>query len=77
MLDRLLARRRDLPFRVSWRLRRWLADRGADGRIQGVLERPDRRQRFSRTVDVRGWVSAPRDVPVSVEAWIGDAASAG
>jgi len=71
MLDRLLARRRDLPFRVSWRLRRWLADRGADGRIQGVLERPDRRQRFSRTVDVRGWVSAPRDVAVSVDAWIG------
>jgi SAM-dependent methyltransferase len=71
MLDRLLARRRELPFRASWRLRRWLADRGTDPRIQGGLERPDRRQRFSRTVDVRGWVSAPKGVPVAVDVWIG------
>jgi SAM-dependent methyltransferase len=65
-----LVRARDLPFKVSWRLRRWAAARAAAPWITGGIERPDRRQRFSRTVDVRGWVAAPVDRPVTVDVWV-------
>jgi hypothetical protein len=69
----VLSRRfRNLPFRVSWRLRRWAATRSAAPWIAGGLERPDRRQRYSRSVDVRGWVSAPADRPAAVDVWLGD-----
>jgi ubiquinone/menaquinone biosynthesis C-methylase UbiE len=60
----------DLPFRVSWRLRRWAAARSAAPWIAGGIERPDRRQRFSRSVDVRGWVASPADRSVAVDVWL-------
>jgi ubiquinone/menaquinone biosynthesis C-methylase UbiE len=67
-----LGRVQDLPFRVTWRLRRWSAARAAAPWISGALERPDRKQRYSRSVDVRGWVSAPAERPVAVDVWLGD-----
>ena len=65
-------RLQNLPFRLSWRLRRWAATRSAAPWIAGGLERPDRQQRYSRSVDVRGWVSAPADRPVAVDVRLGD-----
>ena len=66
-------RLQNLPFRLSWRLRRWAAIAGhAAPWIAGGLERPDRQQRYSRSVDVRGWVSAPADRPVAVDVRLGD-----
>ena len=67
-----LGRVQDLPFRVTWRLRRWSAARAAAPWMDGGLERPDRKQRYSRSVDVRGWVSAPAGRPVAVDVWLGD-----
>ena len=69
----MLSRRfQNLPFRCSWRVRRWAATRSAAPWIAGGLERPDRQQRFSRSVDVRGWVSAPAGRHVAVDVWLGD-----
>jgi hypothetical protein len=65
-------RLQNLPFRLSWRLRRWAATRSAAPWIAGGLERPDRQQRYSRSVDVRGWVSGPADRPVAVDVRLGD-----
>jgi SAM-dependent methyltransferase len=65
-------RLQNLPVRLSWRLRRWAASRHAAPWIAGGVERPDRVQRYSRSVDVRGWVSAPADRPVTVDVWLGD-----
>jgi len=69
MLRRL--RTPDLAFRLSWRLRRWAAARTAAPWIAGGVERPDRKQRYSRSVDVRGWIAAPPDRPVVVDVWAG------
>ncbi|MEO5822195.1 MAG: class I SAM-dependent methyltransferase [Vicinamibacteraceae bacterium] len=66
-----LARAHDLPFRVSWRLRRWAAARAAAPSIAGGLERPDRKQRYSRSVDVRGWVSVPEGRRAAVDVLVG------
>ena len=52
-------RLKNLPFRLSWRLRTWQAHRKSVDWIQGIVERPDRLQRYSRSVDVRGWVTSP------------------
>jgi ubiquinone/menaquinone biosynthesis C-methylase UbiE len=66
-----LGRVQDLSFRATWRLRRWSAARAAAPWMDGALERPDRKQRYSRSVDVRGWVSAPAERPVAVDVWLG------
>ena len=50
--------RGDLGFRIAWRLRRWAATRQDSDLVQGQLERPDRKQLYSRWVDVRGWAAA-------------------
>ncbi len=65
-------RTHDLPFRLSWRLRRWAAARTAAPWIAGGLERPDRKQRYAWSVDVRGWVSAPEGRRVAVDVRVGN-----
>jgi SAM-dependent methyltransferase len=50
--------RPDLAFRIAWRVRRAAARRCDSDLIHGSLERPDRRQLYSRWVDVRGWAVA-------------------
>jgi ubiquinone/menaquinone biosynthesis C-methylase UbiE len=64
-------RLKNLPFRLGWRLRVWQGRRRSVDWIQGGLERPDRLQRYSRSVDVRGWVSTPQGRRVKVGAWLG------
>jgi len=64
-------RLKNLPFRLSWRLRTWQAHRKSVDWIQGIVERPDRLQRYSRSVDVRGWVTTPQGRPVGVGVWLG------
>ncbi len=53
-------------FRGAWRV--WNNAAGYRGRheIDGRLERPQRRQFYSRWVDVRGWALATRDEPLIV-----------
>jgi SAM-dependent methyltransferase len=66
----LNAMRRDLGFRVAWRVRRALAARSDSDRVLGALERPDRRQLYSRWVDVRGWALS-RDADVVIRVFAG------
>jgi ubiquinone/menaquinone biosynthesis C-methylase UbiE len=55
-----------LCFRGVWRVWNDAATYRGRGEIDGRLERPQRRQHFSRWVDVRGWAVSLRGEPLTV-----------
>jgi ubiquinone/menaquinone biosynthesis C-methylase UbiE len=65
-----LASTKSLAFRIVWRATNEALRFRGRAHINGRLERPDRRQAFSRWVDVRGWAIAQSGDPLALRVTI-------
>ena len=63
---RRLSPTKSLAFRIVWRATNEALRFRGRAHINGRLERPDRRQAFSRWVDVRGWAIAQSGDPLAL-----------